>query len=147
MWCIPYRSPSAWLPFADVFNRLVRVMKPLSQRALACLGALLFLAAGVGEGATVERVTLGYDALGRVDSVAFPGSAEFSLGWTAPSGRLAPITAATVTAPWGQLFEYGLTDGRIATLKAVGVPTVVVPKNSIRGSRRGEEGSGSRVVG
>jgi len=99
-------------------------MKPLSQRALACLGALLFLAAGVGEGATVERVTLLYDDLGRAASVGFPGSAAFSLGWTAPLGRLAPITAATVTAPWGQLFEYGLTGGRIATLTAVGVPTV-----------------------
>jgi RHS repeat-associated protein len=66
-------------------------------------------------GASVERVKLVYDDLGRIDEVVFPEGAKWKLGFE-PSGSAGPVETATATTPWAQEIQHNVEKGRFTEI-------------------------------
>ena len=69
------------------------------------------------------RLSLGWDALGRVASITFPGVAPWQLEWTPGADQPAgfPVAAVFLTTPWADTLTYNLTDGRTTSIANVAV--------------------------
>ena len=71
----------------------------------------------LADGSRPERIALGYDSLtGRVASLTEPGVAPWKLRYPDQSSSAAPVTRMELTAPWGHVESWTVTQGRLTKI-------------------------------
>ncbi|MFV1988382.1 MAG: RHS repeat-associated core domain-containing protein, partial [Gemmatimonadota bacterium] len=62
-----------------------------------------------------DRLEISYTSEARVEAVTFPTDVSWQLSWD-PAGSAEPTEALSLTAPWGQVVDYLLADGRTTSI-------------------------------